>query len=147
MNGPHRRRFRGSRTAGFSLLEAVISTILVGTLLIAATRAIGSSVLSRRIMADRAKAACLADALIGEIHQQSYMEPGLVESSIGLESGESSASRSNWDDVDDYHGLAESPLQYKVGSAIAGLVGWQRTAAVEWVALNDTAAHRASRPE
>lgn len=133
----HRAQWRRPQRAGFSLVEAVIATLLVGVLLVAATRAVGASVRSQRIMADRSQAACLADALISEIHQQDYMEPGASSSNIGRESGESSSSRSNWDDVDDYHGLTESPPRDRNGSAIPGLAGWERKVTVRWVSLND----------
>lgn len=132
-----RRSDRSTMRAGFSLIEVTISSLLVGTLLVASTRSVGLSVLSQCKMADFAKATWMADALVGEMHQQSYMEPATTISPITRESGESGGSRANWDDFDDYDGLSESPPQNKDGTTIANLTGWQRTVAVQWVTLND----------
>jgi len=131
----HSRPVRARR--GFSLFEVVVSTVLVGTLLVAATRSVGSSVLGQRKAAERAKAAWLADALVFEIHQQPYQEPGSTTSNIARETGESATSRAAWDDVDDYHSWSDSPPQNKDGTAIPNLTGWQRTVAVQWVPLNN----------
>ena len=130
---------QGQRRFGFSLLEVVLSTILVGTLLVAATRSLGSSVLSQRKVADRAKAAWLADALLYELHRQPYQEPGSSTSNIARESGESATSRVAWDDVDDYHGWSDSPPQNKDGTVLPDLTGWQRTVTVQWVPLANIA--------
>lgn len=124
---------------GFSLLEVVVSTMLVGTLLVAATRGLGSSVLSQRKVAERAKAAWLADALQSEIHQQAYLEPGTTTSNITRETGESASSRAAWDDVDDYHGWSDSPPQNKDGTVMPNLSGWQRAVTVQWVSLSNIA--------
>jgi Tfp pilus assembly protein PilV len=130
---------RRSIRRGFSLMEASISALLVGTWCVAAGRAVNSSVRGQSMMADRAKAAWLADALAMEIHQQSYMEPGATTSPITRESGESSGSRATWDDVDDYHGWSDSPPQNKDGTTIANLTGWQRSVTVTWVTLANIA--------
>ncbi len=50
----------------------------------------------------------LANELMNEIQLQAFSEPTSV-SGFGVESGESGGSRINYDDVDDYHLLTESP--------------------------------------
>lgn len=129
-------RCRRSRR-GFTLAETIVSAVLIGTLLVAAMRTFSSSLHSQRLMSERAKAAWLADALIGEIHPQSYMEPGASSSAVMREDGESPNSRAAYDDVDDYHGWTDSPPQNKDGTTIPNLAGWQRSVTVEWVTLAD----------
>ncbi|MDB5340274.1 MAG: hypothetical protein JWN70_5893 [Planctomycetaceae bacterium] len=140
MNRLSNRRYHQPRRRAFSLFEAVISSLLVGTLMVSATRAVSSSILSQRRMADRSKAAWLADALVAELHQQSYMEPGATSSTLGRETGETSDSRVTYDDVDDYVGFSESPPKDKDGTTLTNLIGWQRSVSVQWVSLNDIAA-------
>lgn len=122
---------------GFSLVEAAISTLLVGTLLVAATRSVSMSVQGQRRMADRARAAWLADDLAAEILQQSYREPGTTTSNIGRDAGESFTSRSAYDDVDDYHGWNMTPPRNKDGTTLPDLTGWSRAVTVEWVSAGN----------
>ncbi len=117
---------------GFSLLEAVISTVLVGVLLVAALRTVGASVFTQYRASERATAQMLADGLMVEILGKNYKAPGSA-SSFGRESGESSTSKASYDDVDDYQGWSESPPQRPDGTAMPDLAGWQRSVAVDWV--------------
>ena len=70
--------------------------------------------------------------LTHEILQQSYTEP-VSTPAFGAESGE--ATRTAFDDVDDYNGLNETPLTNRDGSAIGvpGPATWRRTVSVVWV--------------
>ena len=67
-----------------------------------------------------------------EILQCRYLDPG-QNVYFGTEPGESSKDRSDWDDVDDYNGLVESPPASKAGDSIAGADGWTREVSVEYV--------------
>ena len=49
---------------------------------------------------------------------------------FGLESSESTGSRADFDDVDDYNGWTASPPQRRDGTVIPQLDGWGRTAQV-----------------
>jgi|GEM_PF-6598319 len=51
----------------------------------------------------------------------------------GPELPESSSSRADWDDVDDYEGWSASPPQLKDGTPIADYSGWTREVAVAYV--------------
>ncbi len=119
-----------------TLIEAVISIVIVTTMLVAALSALGSFSRARRSQFDRCAGAALARALMSEILQTRYLDPG-AEVSFGLEDGEADDVRSAWDDVDDYHGLSESWPKTKAGVQIAGAEGWTRSVAVEFVHLTN----------
>jgi MSHA pilin protein MshD len=123
---------------GFAIIEAVISTVIIAVLLVAAMRAAASSNLTQYKTAERATGRMLAQGLLAEILAQAYQEPTSAVL-FGRESGESSTSRANYDDVDDYNGYTETPPMDKSGATIANLTGWQRSVAVAWVNLADPA--------
>jgi len=117
---------------GLSLIEAVVSCALVGVLLVAAMRSVGASALAQYQTAEWATARWLADGLMTEILAKSYKDPGATPQ-FGPESGESSTSKADYDDVDDYQGWSESPPQSADGAAMPDLAGWQRSVAVDWI--------------
>jgi len=117
---------------GLSLLEAVVSTVLVGVLLVAALRTVGASVFTQYQSSERATAHMLADGLLAEILAKNYRDTG-SSPLFGREAGESSTSKANYNDVDDYQGWSESPPQFADGSTMPDLTGWQRSVAVDWV--------------
>ena len=124
----------------FTLIEAVTSTLIVGILLSAALTAASSSAVMQYHASDRARGRFLAEALMSEILSQQYIDPG-SSPAFGPEGGEatSPASRTNFDDVDDYNNWSESPPQNKDGTVIANFTGWTRTVSVCWVAPGDLA--------
>jgi hypothetical protein len=117
---------------GLSLVEVVISTMLVGTILIGAMKCVGGVIRGRRQTADSVQARRFVDQLMAEILENDYQEP-LGVPVFGCESGESGTVRTDWDDVDDYHLWTASPLEDKSGNALANSAGWQRDVLVEWV--------------
>lgn len=110
-----------------------MSTFLVGMVLVTATATSNSSMLIQTKAAKRAKAGYLAHALIGEMLELSYMQPGQTSSPIGLDAGELATSRANYNDVDDYNGWTDSPPQNKDGTIMPDLANWTRRVVVEWV--------------
>jgi hypothetical protein len=110
----------------------VVSTVLVGVLLIAALRSVGASVFTQSLSAQRTTGQMLADGLMAEILAKAYKDPAGAPQ-FGRESGESSASKANYNDVDDYQDWSESPPQLADGSTMPDLTGWQRSVAVDWV--------------
>jgi len=115
-----------------TLIEAVISIVIVTTMLVAAVSALGSFSRARRSQFDRCAGAGLARALMSEILQMRYIEPGQYVS-FGREDGEADDVRSAWDDVDDYAGLVESSPKTRDGEQIVGAEGWTRSVTVEFV--------------
>lgn len=127
---PRRQPTRGA--AGFSLIEAVMATLIVGVLFVAAILTVGATGSAQLSTADRARGEQLALDLMNEILQQAYWEPD-ERPTFGIEGAETTTSRARYDDVDDYNGWTESPPQNKNGTILPGLTGWTRRVAVEWV--------------
>jgi MSHA pilin protein MshD len=122
----HRRR-------GFTLIEATLSTIIVAMMAATALTTVRLSVRSQFKSSERATGGLLASALMAEIMALPYQDPSLPTVTLGPEAGESTTSRAAWDDVDDYNGWSESPLQNKDGTTIANTTNWQRSVEVVWV--------------
>jgi type II secretory pathway pseudopilin PulG len=114
-----------------TLVEVVISTLVVGLLFVAALRAVSSSQITQTRTSDRSRGHQLAMDLMAEILTQAYADSDAVPL-FGLESGESSTTRAAFDDVDDYHNWTACPPQDKGGTDLAEFAGWARTVQVEW---------------
>ena len=116
----------------FTLVEAVISTVIVSVMLVAALSTVGSSRLIQQRVSESSRGRALAVSLLTEVVQRAYEDPnGAVV--FGPEAGEQTTDRSDFDDVDDYHNWSESPPKARDGSAIPQADGWQRTVTVAWV--------------
>lgn len=129
----HRRTPRRSKRRGSGLIELTVSTMLVGVLMAAALTATGQALLAQRKGADRVVGQQLANALLAEVLQKSYSEPGATLPLIGVDLLEVASLRSSFDDVDDYDGHTESPPTATDGTVISGYTGWRRTVSVAWV--------------
>ena len=96
--------------AGFSLIEAVTSIVLVAVLFAAAMQTVGASRIAHYKTGGQRRGTLLARQLLSEILQQSYEDPDGSSGAIGLDAGESGSDRNDFDDVDDYDGwYADSP--------------------------------------
>lgn len=126
----------GSPVRGFTLVETVVSTFLVGIVIVAALNTVGASVVGQQKMGDRGRGQLLAHDLMVEILQQSYEEPD-DPPGFGREPSESGGSRTDYDDVDDYDGWDSSPPQYKDGTEMPDLAGWGRSVTVRYVDPSD----------
>jgi MSHA pilin protein MshD len=120
----HGKRFRLS---GFTLIEVVISALIVTLMLVAALETVGASARARLIQREMTQGATLARHLLSEIMQCRYADPD-------TESGEM---RATWDDVSDYDNLTESPPASRSGTPLGGYTGWQRTVQVKWANPNN----------
>jgi len=121
------RRCLPAARAGFSLIEVAVSSILVGSILVAAMSTVGAVLRFRSSTSDSGRAALLAAELLAEIQNQAYSDPNQTPV-FGKESGESA--RSQFDDVDDYDGLTESPPKNRAGTNLTGFTGWSRSVTV-----------------
>ncbi len=126
-------QFRPGRLASaFSMIETVVSIMIVGGLLVVAMNTAGAAVTGQQKIGDRAKGMLLAEGLMDEILRQAYEEPDDTPT-FGRESSESGSNRADYDDVDDYDGWFASPPESKDGTSMSGYTGWKRSVVVEWV--------------
>ena len=126
---------KARRRAGFTLIESVMSILIVGAMLVMVINTLGSSVRGRKIRQTQARAPALASQLMAEILQASYSD--LTETPVfGREASESGANRSSFDDVDDYHNWSATP-QDKDGTTLTGMDGWTRSVTVQYVQPTD----------
>jgi MSHA pilin protein MshD len=101
-------------------------------MLVSVLQTLGSSAVADRVLAGQRIGPSLASQLMTEILASDYIDTGDTPV-FGLETGETGSSRALFDDVDDYHGWSESPVEDKDGAAISGLSGWTRAVTVQWV--------------
>jgi MSHA pilin protein MshD len=135
-------RFHGACLArhqpdrAFTLAEAVISTVIVAVMFVAALTTVGTSKITQHKAALVSRGRMFAESLMSEILEQSYQNP--TEPHVfGLETGEAGATRAAYNDVDDYNGWSESPPVAKDGTALPNSANWSRTVTVEWVSPLD----------
>jgi prepilin-type N-terminal cleavage/methylation domain-containing protein len=121
---------------GFSLVEVVVSTLIVAILLVASLTVLGASRAGQLKIADRARGEQLATQLMNEILLGDYLEPD-DPPLFGPEGNEIGKGRMYFDDVDDYAGWTESPLQTRGGVPLPDFDGWKRSVTVEWVSPNN----------
>jgi len=116
----------------FTLVEATVSIFIVGVMVVAALSTVGATRLGEYKLGERCRALPLAQGLLAEVLQQSYEDPN-GSAAFGTESGEGTASRTDFDDVDDYHNWSASPPQNQDGTEMSDLSGWLRSVQVGWV--------------
>ncbi len=124
---------RGTAGRALTLVEVVISTLVVSVTLIAALHAVGGARLARQASDDRARAMTAAESLMAEILLRAYDDPEGT-GVFGPDPGEDSKRRGTFDDVDDYDQWSESPPTDAAGTALPGLNGWERRVQVLYVA-------------
>jgi MSHA pilin protein MshD len=124
---------RATHGHAFSLIEVVVSVLIVGGLAVAVLNTMGATAARRRIDADRARGISLAQDLIDEISAAAYEDPGGADLSFGRGADETgTGDRSLFDDVDDYDGWSASPPQLRDGTPMTGFDGWTRSVVVRW---------------
>ncbi len=124
----------GCRRRALSLVEAVVSIVIVGVMAVAAFAAVGATRSMEYRIAERERGLLLAEDLMAEILRQSYTDPVGGSDSFGPGSAEAATGdRSLFNDVDDYAGWSASPPQFKDGTDRSELADWKRTVEVIWV--------------
>lgn len=125
-----------SLRAGFSLVEVVVSTLLVGLLMTAAITSVGTATSSHRKTSEVSSARMLGHELMSEILDQQYEDD--TTPSFGLEADElSGTARQLFDDVDDYHGWTSSPPVNASGTQMTNSSRYGRSVTVDFVDPND----------
>jgi hypothetical protein len=115
------------------MIEAAAAVGMVAVLLVVALNTVGASNANQYRTARRATANYLAQSLLDTITQLPYKDP--VMPVFGLEANESSSSKTNYDDVDDFNNWTESPPQDRDGTRFNDLAGWSRSVTVQWVTV------------
>ena len=123
-------RIKKTRT-GLSQAEVVVSTIIVGVLMVSSFNTIAASRRSQFAESNEVSALSIAEAMLSEIMQLPMREP-TCDCGFGIDSGET-GNRSNLDDVDDYNGLVDSPPTSRTGVALAGFTAFSRQVTIEMV--------------
>jgi prepilin-type N-terminal cleavage/methylation domain-containing protein len=130
--------------AGFTLVEVVLSMLIVGLVIVAAIETVGAAIRTQTITHDRARAMLLAQDLMNEILQQAYQEPIETPIVFGREASEPvgpAVPRTAFDDVDDYHNWNTTntrfPPQARDGTPLEGFEGWSRSVVVDYVGANN----------
>lgn len=107
---PCRRQRRGSvgppADTGFTLLEALIASVILAMSVLAVTQAITAGHAQLADGLRRQRAIELAEAMVEEITARPHDDPDGA-SALGPDAGESG--RGDFDNRDDYHGLSETP--------------------------------------
>lgn len=121
-----------NKHAGITLVETVLSLLILGGAFVAALNTIASARGAQAIVTQRQLGLMLAEDLMAEILSQGTYKDGLdVES----EGDESSLGRSSFDAVDDYNGWRSAPPVDADGNAIAGAERYSREVQVVYVKL------------
>lgn len=120
-----------TRARGFTLVEAAVSSVLVGVLLVASLQALAAARMARYKNAELARATLLADGLLNEIRALPYSDPA-GSSILGYDFAENGVWRGSFDDVDDFNGWTESPPQLPDGTPMDGYDSWSRSVRVYW---------------
>lgn len=127
---------------GNTLIEVVVSTVLVGVVLVAALETLGGSVRTQRKSTNAAEAWALAERYAAEIMAKPYEDPqGNVV--FGTEANDGAVSkRDSLDDVDDYHNWYESPPRTSGGVNLSGYDGWSvRVTVRRWQGIDGGAGY------
>lgn len=129
---------RHRQARGLSMVEVVLSMILVGFLIASTMDLVGPMVRSNSHSADKLVAYSLADELSKEIATHFYSDPDISGSPpLGVDGTENASVRSDFDDIDDYNGWSSSPPKTSSNIVNTRLTGWKRWVVVDYVLISD----------
>ncbi len=116
----------------FSLVEVLISTVLVGVLLVSALRAVGSVLRHRDRFNDQTRALVLANELLSEILEKPY-EDSDTAGGLGVEPDEDASTRLTFDDIDDFAGWSSTPPEDRFGDSLPNNSTFWRSVSVVYL--------------
>jgi len=123
---------RQTARSAFSLIEVLVSLLLISGLFLSAVNTVGAAKMSQFRVHESTVGNLLAQGLMTEILDQNYEEPVDVVL-FGRERTEDALTRRNYDDVDDYFSWGPTYPERSGGTPIPGFTGWVRSAVVDWV--------------
>ena len=100
-----RSRFTNQHRGGFTLAEVLIASAILSFVTLGIVQAVSAGQSRTLDALKRSRAQALAEVLLEEILSKPYADPE-GEAAIGPDTGE--ATRSGFDNVDDYHGYLEA---------------------------------------
>lgn len=123
------------RRRGLSLIETVLSLLILGGAFVALLETVSSARKAQAIASERQFATLLAEDMMSEVLGMPNYKEG---STLGPDSGEAIGNRSAFDDVDDYHNWTATPPVDRDGVVIPGSNGYTRTVVIARRQLNNT---------
>lgn len=115
-------RHTPGRRNGVTLIEVMISIVLVSTILLVSLTASANLMRNNSERRNTNLGQQLASQILDEVSSVDFHDPTSVI--FGLEPDESATDRTTFDDVDDYQGYTSSPPSHRDGTAIDGYEGW-----------------------
>ncbi len=133
---------RSNLRRGITMAETIVSSLLVGLVLVGTIQLVAPIVRSGSVMSDKLVASNLARELSEEIGTKFFTSQSVDDvDQIGADAGDT---RATYDDIDDYHRLNNSPPQLSDGRVMTHLGGWARIVKVTHVELADPDAESAT---
>ena len=114
-----------------------MTSVIMSILLVSALKLFGNLGRSQQSLMGHESAGMLIINLLAEIEQQNYQDPAAVNDTLGREMGESAVARSNYDDIDDYHGWTANPPEDQSAQPYTQYSHLTRSVLVRYVAAND----------
>ena len=140
-NATRESRQMRRRRDGLTLPEVVISTLIVGLMIVPALQSTGAALRASVATSRHAQGVRLAEDLMSEILATYYLEPDDAPAwgDEGAEASSSAGPRTLWDDVDDYFEWDASPPQMRNGTVLPNRDNWRRHVEVVHVDPGDLA--------
>lgn len=122
-------RVARAHARAFTLAEVVVCLLIVGVAITAGLQSLGSFAIGSRAWRERSIATVLANQLMAEINALPYADPSGA-SVIGRDAGETTGTRTTYDDIDDYDGWNESPPKDASGNVMTQYSGYRQQVSV-----------------
>ena len=130
----HNRGKDSRVTRGITLMETVLSLLILSGAFVAALTTIASARGAQAVIADRQLGTVLAENLMAEILAQASYQEG---ASLGPDAGESTGDRTAFDDIDDYDRWSSSPATDRDGNKLYPGMNYARSVEVTYVDPDD----------
>lgn len=127
-------RSRYQTRRGISLAETVVSTLLIGFVLVSTLAIVAPLTRSNTVHANKLVAANLARELSDEIATKPFIDDSPdTQDAIGFDDGDSTLMRTSFDDIDDYDKWSSSPPKHSLGGIYTTMTGWTREVSIDHV--------------
>ena len=118
------------RRRGITLIETIISVLIVAGLFVAAVSTLGAARSAESRTAERLHAQALAEDLISEILAQPYDHPTAPALAVADASGDTD--RLGYQSLNDYHRWFSSPPRTPDGTPLTGYDDFSREVEITW---------------